>query len=539
MSAGDEQAPTGRRPDEAWARESAVSVADPWGNQRSQGDDGAGGAAPQPAPDYGSYPGYPGYPAHYSGYPGYASYESYGAQSGHPAGAYPAGTGPEGANGAAYSSGTYSSGTYPPGSYQAGTYEPGAYQAGTHPTQPLPTGPGFPPPPSGPFPGGGAPAAGWPYAPQQGRPRPKRWPIVVVILAAVALIAGVGSGVLLGPASSSTRGGTSSSAPSATSGQTGSTAVPAGSSDATVAAAVSPALVDINTSLGYRGAQAAGTGMVLTSNGEVLTNNHVIEGATTITATDVGNGQTYKASVVGYDVSEDIAVLQLTGASGLKTVSIGDSSTVSVGQHVVGIGNAGGAGGTPSYAGGSVTALDQSITASDSSGGTSEQLTGLIATDAQIVAGDSGGPLANDSGQVIGIDTAASSSFQFQRGSGGGFAIPINRAVAVAQQAEAGTASDNLHVGPTAFLGVQVATDGSDSNGAQIASAVPDGPADQAGLSSGDTITSVDGHSINSPADLTTLMLTEKPGASVTVEYVDTDGTQQSATVQLGSGPPQ
>ncbi|MGZ6840495.1 MAG: S1C family serine protease, partial [Frankiaceae bacterium] len=146
------------------------------------------------------------------------------------------------------------------------------------------------------------------------------------------------------------RGNASSSAPAGTSGSTG---IPAGSSDAAIAAAVSPGIVDINTTLGYRGAQAAGTGMVLTSSGEVLTNNHVIEGATSITATDVGSGQTYTASVVGYDPSEDVAVLQLTGASGLQTVTIGDSSAVRVGQRVVGIGNAGGTGGTPSYAGGS------------------------------------------------------------------------------------------------------------------------------------------------------------------------------------------
>ena len=144
-----------------------------------------------------------------------------------------------------------------------------------------------------------------------------------------------------------------------------------------IAQGVNPGLVDINTTLSYQGEQAAGTGMVLTSNGEVLTNNHVIDGATSISVTDVGNGKTYTASVVGYDRSHDIAVIQLNNASGLQTVTLGDSSNVSVGQAVVAIGNAGGTGGTPSAVGGSITALNQSITASDSGDGTSETLSGL------------------------------------------------------------------------------------------------------------------------------------------------------------------
>ena len=165
-----------------------------------------------------------------------------------------------------------------------------------------------------------------------------------------------------------------------------------------IASKISPDLVDINTNLSYQDEQAAGTGMVLTSNGEVLTNNHVIDGATSISVTDIGNGQTYKANVVGYDRTGDVAVIQLVGASGLQTVPTGQG-TSSVGEGVVGVGNAGGAGGTPSSAGGSVTALGQSITASDSGGGNSENLTGLIETNCDIQPGDSGGALVNSSGQ--------------------------------------------------------------------------------------------------------------------------------------------
>ncbi|MEU4395363.1 trypsin-like peptidase domain-containing protein [Kribbella sp. NPDC023855] len=177
-----------------------------------------------------------------------------------------------------------------------------------------------------------------------------------------------------------------------------------------VAAKVSPGLVDVNTVLGFEGARAAGTGIVLTSDGEILTNHHVIEGATEISVTDIGNGKTYSASVVGYDAKHDIAVLKLKDASGLETAKIGDSSKVALGDQVVGIGNAGGVGGTPSYAPGKVTALNQAITATDESGADPEQLTGLIQTDANIQAGDSGGPLANASGEVVGVDTAAGNS---------------------------------------------------------------------------------------------------------------------------------
>ena len=198
-----------------------------------------------------------------------------------------------------------------------------------------------------------------------------------------------------------------------------------------VANRVDSGLVDINVTLNGN-EEAAGTGMVLTSTGEVLTNNHVIEGATSIRVTDVGNQKTYRAKFVGYDRTSDVAVVQLEGASGLKTVSLGNSSSVRIGEAVVGIGNAGGGGGTPSYAGGSVVALGQSITASDQGDGTSENLTGLIETDADIQPGDSGGPLVNSSGKVIGMDTAASAGFAIEQGGSAttqGFSIPIATAL--------------------------------------------------------------------------------------------------------------
>jgi S1-C subfamily serine protease len=327
---------------------------------------------------------------------------------------------------------------------------------------------------------------------------------------------------------------------------TGSNGTGAPAEAASIAANVDPGIVDIDTTLGYQNAQAAGTGMVLTSTGEVLTNNHVIDGATGISVTDVGNGQTYHATVVGYDRTDDVAVLRLTGASGLRTISVGASTTVVVGQAVVGVGNAGGTGGTPSYAGGTVSAVGQSITASDSADGTSEQLTGLIATNAQIAPGDSGGPLVNERGQAIGMDTAASTGFRFGQTSAQGFAIPIDEAVRTERQITAGRSSAAVHIGATAMLGVQVSSaDGgfragsAGSAGAVVAEVVDGGPAQAAGLTVGDTLTQLDGRSIGSSDDLTGVMTSLRPGASVSLGYLDPYGMSHTTTVHVTSGPPQ
>lgn len=322
-------------------------------------------------------------------------------------------------------------------------------------------------------------------------------------------------------------------------------------------------LVDINTTLGFQQEQAAGTGIVVSPNGEVLTNNHVIDGATSISVTDVGNQKTYTASVVGYDRSADVAVLQLHGASGLQTANLGNSANISVGENVVGLGNAGGTGGTPSAAGGTVTALNQSITAQDAGDGSSEQLNGLIETNANIQPGDSGGALVNSAGQVIGMNTAASAGFSFQaNGQGGnqGFAIPINTAIAIARQVEAGNGSSTVHIGATAFLGVEISPNasgsgnggrpfggffgnggntGTSTSGAAVAGVVTNGPAQEAGLAQGDVITSLGGKAIHSADDLTNDMGIYHPGNKVQVGWTDSNGQSHTATVQLSSGPPQ
>jgi S1-C subfamily serine protease len=297
--------------------------------------------------------------------------------------------------------------------------------------------------------------------------------------------------------------------------------------------------VDVNTTLSYYSEEAAGTGIVLSSSGEVLTNNHVVDGATSIKVTDVGNGRVYTATVVGYDRSSDIAVLKLNGASGLKVAPLGDSSTVRPDEAIVGIGNAGGAGGTPSVAGGAVTALNQSITATEQDGGNPENLKGLIEVNADIQAGDSGGPLVNASGKVVGMDTAASVGFSFQTTGTEGFAIPVNSAMAIAKKIESGQASASVHIGPTAFLGVQVSSSrlGSSPSGAVIGEVLSSAPAASVGLAAGDVITSLGGHAVGSAPALTTLMQRHHPGDRVQVDWTDSAGNRHSAIVQLATGP--
>jgi S1-C subfamily serine protease len=319
-----------------------------------------------------------------------------------------------------------------------------------------------------------------------------------------------------------------------------------------IAAGVDPALVDINVTVGQSG-QAAATGVVLNSTGLVLTNNHVVDGATSISATDIGNGRTYTATVLGYDRSKDIALIQLQGASGLTAAHLGDSSNVTTSQPVVAIGNAGGAGGTPSAAGGAVTALGQQITAGDEGTGSSEQLSGLLETNADIQPGDSGGPLVNTAGQVIGIDTAGGSSTDATSSAAtAGFAVPIDDAMSVVSQIQNNDSSGTVHVGATAFMGVEIqpsdqsgfgdafgGQSGSSASGATLAGVLSGSPAAQAGLAAGDTIVSVDGQTVDSPTTLGSLISAHKPGDRVQIGWTDQSGAQQTSTVQLTSGPAQ
>jgi S1-C subfamily serine protease len=438
-----------------------------------------------------------------------------------------------------------------PGAPMAGENAAPASGAGGQP----PTG-NYPPPgraPSWGYPPGGP----WSGGPATAKPSRSPWYRRSIAVAAV-VAATVGAGVGIGHGLWSTGSSTPAAAfaPGSSSSGSGSTGVgssgsgnSAGPSDASsIAAKVDPALVDINVTFSGQDS-GAGTGIVLTSKGEVLTNNHVVEGATSISVTDIGNGKTYGATVVGYDRTDDVAVIQLTNASGLQTAKMGNSSNIPVGAGVVAIGNAGGTGGTPTATGGSVTALNTTITASDEITGTAENLTGLIETNAGIQPGDSGGSLVNSSGQVIGMDTAASQGYSLNSQTNQGFAIPINKALSIASQIESGRGSSTVHVGPTAYLGVLISTSnsstspypGGDSNtsGALISGVVSGSPAATAGLSQGDVITSIDGHSVTSASDLTALLQQYKPGDSVQVGWTDSSAAAHTTTITLGSGPAQ
>jgi|SRR5580704_12358158 S1-C subfamily serine protease len=326
-----------------------------------------------------------------------------------------------------------------------------------------------------------------------------------------------------------------------------------------IASRVDPALVDVISTDGYQGATSEGTGIVLSATGEVLTNNHVIEGATSVKAIDIGNGKTYTATVVGYDASHDVAVIQLQDASGLTTASLGDSSSVQTGDSVTALGNAQGKGGTPSVATGTVTALNQSITASDELSNVSEQLTGLIETNAPIQPGDSGGPLVNSYGQVIGMDTAAGSNYQFQGQSSTvtqAYSIPIDEALSIAKQIEAGTTSADVHIGATAFLGVGLGSSSSNSgngfggfggfggqgsqgatSGATVAQTVSGSPAAKAGLTVGDTITAIGSQSITSAEDVAHALVQYHPGNSVSITWTDASGQSHTTNLTLATGP--
>jgi S1-C subfamily serine protease len=367
----------------------------------------------------------------------------------------------------------------------------------------------------------------YPYPQPEPPRRPRRAALVAAGLGVTAAAVAVGLGI-----SAATSGGSVVSGQGSASPSNPPSAADTSSGSATAAQQVG--VVDIDTVLQYQGAEAAGTGMILTSSGEVLTNNHVVDGATSIKVTVVSTGSTYTAKVVGTDPSDDVAVLQLQGASGLQTAKIGNSSHVSVGDAVTAVGNAGGAGGTPSAAKGSVVALDQTLTASNENGSNAETLTGMIEINAAVVAGDSGGPLYDSHNDVVGMDTAASSEFGYGGGQTVAYAIPIDKALSIADKIESGQASSRIHIGTPAFLGVSL----EDSQSGPVVASVADGtPAASAGLQAGDVITSVDGKSVSSAQGLATAIAGHHPGDKITLGWTDAFGQSQTATITLAAGP--
>jgi S1-C subfamily serine protease len=354
----------------------------------------------------------------------------------------------------------------------------------------------------------------------------------------------------------------------------GSSPAPLTGSRQAIVTKVKPGVVIINTSLQYNREAAAGTGMVINADGLVLTNNHVIENSTKITATVPSAGRTYRARVVGYDKTGDIALLKLQNASGLTPVPIGNSSPVRTGTMVVAMGNAEGRGAITAKPG-HVTGLDQTITASDNGGSTtSETLHGMIQTNAHIVPGDSGGPLASSAG-VIGMDTAGNNP-GFQQAPTG-FAIPINTALSVARQIAAGHASSTITIGYPPFMGIFIGSgstrspqaqarqqgqgaSGSGStpacytsnadltvppviapvrSGALIDGTICGGPAASAGMTGGAVITAVNGQPVGSPDDLASILSRFHPGDTISVTWVSPSGHRTISSLHLTAGPPQ
>ncbi len=361
--------------------------------------------------------------------------------------------------------------------------------------------------------------------------------------------------------------------------------------------AIMPGLVVISSNLSYEDDAAEATGMIISSNGLVLTNNHVINGTTGLTARVVngagqGTGPRYTARWLGYDKTADVAVIQLVGASGLHTVPLGNSNNVKLDDSVVAMGNANGTGYITTVEG-RITGLDEKITASDN-GTSSETLTDMIQTSSQIIPGDSGGPLASVNGQVIGMDTAASTdNYGLGSQQDVGFAIPINRAISIADQIISGKSSSDVRIGSVGFLGVVVVGGTSSKLGAQSnltnpqqqeqqeqqelqqaggglggspnnncmqndasLSGVPSNiapvnsgtlvlgalcgtPAAAVGMTPGDVITSVDGHAVSSPASLVTILSVLRSGQTVPVTWVTPTGTTMDRPMMLAAAPPE
>ena len=517
----------------------------------SAGPNRPGGYSQAEQPGYGQ-PGYgqPGY-----GQPGYGQPGN--AQSEQPGYGQP-GYGQPGYGQPGYGQPGYGQPGYgQPGYGQPGYGQPGYGQPGYG--QPGYGQPGYGQPGQGPWsppPGGSDPTSQFGYGQEPPRRRGARTLVYVVV---AALAAGIGAGTVLalnhGSTSAANSGISSQQIPSPTGGSAGNGTTTI--NESFVASKVEPGLVDINSTLKYQDGTAAGTGMVLSSTGLVLTNNHVVDGSTHLSATLVASGRSYTAEVVGTDITDDVALLKLVGASGLKTVQVGNSTKAVLGTAVVALGNAGGTGGSPTVTVGTITALDRTITASDQGSSNTETLHGMLQTNAPIAAGDSGGALADSAGQVIGMNTAANSQNIGAQGTDQGFAIPINTALAVARDIAAGKSNSKIQIGLSGFIGVGVgsitsATCLNSSNGiggagggytppvnsgALVCQVFAGTPAASAGMTAGDVITGVNGQAVTSEGSLTTIMSKFRSGSTISLTWVGINGQKHTSSITLIQGP--
>ncbi|NHC24321.1 PDZ domain-containing protein [Nocardioides sp. IC4_145] len=295
---------------------------------------------------------------------------------------------------------------------------------------------------------------------------------------------------------------------------------------ATAEQAAGIVLVESETAAGA----GAGTGVVVGSDGLVVTNYHVVEGAGELRVTVATSGENYAGEVLGFDETADIAVVQLSGAEGLVTAALDDEGP-DVDDSVVAVGNASGSGALYAVTG-TVTATEKSITTSDGFGmpSAAQRLEGLVQTTAPAVPGYSGGPTLDEEGEVLGLTTAASST-----GAGESFAVPIEDVLLVLQAVEAGDEAGSIQVGPSAYLGVTVGPGAGD--GVTVGEVVAGSPAADAELDAGDTITSFAGTDITTADALADAVRDLEPGDDVSLSWQDTAGEQHSATVRLGTSP--
>jgi len=323
-----------------------------------------------------------------------------------------------------------------------------------------------------------------------------------------------------------------------------------------ILAKVEPAVVDITAtgtmSTGFTQSQFedAGTGMIISPNGLVLTNNHVIAGASSIEVTLYGQSRPRPARVVGTDPAHDVALLQIEGANNLPTVTFGDSAALQVGDPVVAIGNALALQGSPTVTQGIVSALNRTITASDN--GFQETISGMIQTDAPISSGNSGGPLVDAEGDVVGMNTAVITSSGQTAAQNLGFAESINSVLPIVKALESnpaaytGQQNSSPSQGQEAFLGVGIQTltpalDAqlglpSTQTGALVDYVYPGSAAAGAGIQPGNVITAVNGVAVTSAASLASQIRALAPGQMVAVTVVTQSGTQ-TLNVTLGSMP--
>jgi S1-C subfamily serine protease len=373
-----------------------------------------------------------------------------------------------------------------------------------------------------------------PPPPTHSQPHVGRWIVVAFLVAALAA-GGSGVGVGWGLASAFRHPAVVTSPIAIASPTTIPNNNGTGSLDANaIAALVNPAIVDINTVT--TSGQASGTGQILTPDGEVLTNNHVVDGSTSIKVVIASQpGVSYTAHVIGVAPAQDVALIQIEGVSGLPTINIAASSTVKVGDAIVAIGNALGQGGAPSVTTGNVTALNQTITASEG-GGSSEQLTGMIQSDAAIQPGDSGGAIVNSSGQVVGMITAGDVQGFRSQTSTVNYSIPTDTAISYVNKIRSGAASSEIVYGQVGFMGVSVRNSTAGA-GAQVVTVQAGSPAESAGIAPGAVITKVGGSAIADSAALGTAIRSHKAGEKVSVTFTDQRGTHTTTMTLAGVNP--